>query len=86
MTHISQLTRKQLRMTINHPYVGLRLTPLIGDFVDQFRLANRSLYREDIINEATYSYNEQLATLAERSESREAINKMVSILRFHYEG
>lgn len=83
MTTITRSTRKQIRMTINHQYVGLRLTPLIGDFADQFRMANRGLYVDGVINEDTYYYNQELALKAERSESRDLINEMISILKFH---
>lgn len=82
---MSTKTLKYIRQTINHPYVGLRILPIIGDFTGHAMNVTKSLYNEDVINQDEFEHMKNLINDIERNETDASIKELISIFKVHAE-
>ena len=73
--------QREVSRAVNHPYVGLRITPMLGDFVSQSRITVKYLRAQDLITaEEQAELLEALSTIF-RTENRKLVNSVVDKLK-----
>ena len=80
---ITTKTLKYVRQTINHPYVGLKILPLIGDFTGHARNVTKSMYNEDVITEDERDMLYGAINEVERNESDIALRSIIDTFKFY---
>ena len=82
MTHN---TLKYIRQTINHPYVGIKILPLVGDFCGHATNVTKSLYNEDELTAEEYGEMMEMIFQIERHQNETALHELLLIFK-HYAG
>lgn len=73
--------KKQINEVVNHPYVGIRITPMLGDFISQSKITVDHLYMNGIVDRQKYHYLLMELRTIQKTESNQAIHRLVSYLR-----
>lgn len=80
---ISAKTLKYVRETINHPYVGIKILPLVGDFCGHAINVTNSLYDEECVTTRQYNDMLRMISLIERNQCEIALKSLLSIFNYH---
>ena len=51
---ITERTLKYVKETINHPYVGIKILPMVGDFCGHATNTAKALLRDEVITTDTF--------------------------------
>lgn len=78
---MTEKTRKYIKQTINHPYVGLRILPIIGDFTGHAMNVTKSLYNEDVIDKNEFEHMQSLINDIEKNERDSSVREIISIFK-----
>lgn len=84
--YIPKEVERNIKMMVNHPYASLRLLPMVGDFTDTARVANKSLYNNDMITLTQYHINIKLIRRIEMSGNPNLVREVVKMFKKHLEG
>ena len=82
---MSSKTKKYTKEVLYHPYVDLKLTPLVVDFTDHFENINRRWFEEGIITKQDFVNNNELAKTLRQTENPSVLEEIVSIIKYHLE-
>ena len=82
---LTHKTLKYVRQTINHPYVGLKILPLVGDFCGHATNVTKSLYNEGELTSEEYDEMLEMIFQVERHQNETALQELLSIFK-HYAG
>ena len=74
---ISIKTKKYINEVVNHPYVGMRILPFLGDFTGHARNVNKSLYSEGEISKEEFEHLQSLILSVERTENEKDLNILI---------
>lgn len=80
---ISDKTLKYTRQTINHPYVGIKILPLVGDFCSHAVNVTKSLHNEGQITKDQYNDMIQMILEIEKHQSEIALKSLLQIFKYH---
>ena len=82
---MSSKTKRYTKEVLCHPYVGLKLAPLVVDFTEHFENINRSWFEEGIITKQAFVSNNELAKTLRQTENPSVLEEIISIIEFHLE-
>jgi hypothetical protein len=82
---MSSKTQRYTKEVLYHPYVGLKLAPLVVDFTEHFENINRSWFEEGIITKQAFINNNDLAKTLRKTENPSVLEEIISIIKYHLE-
>ena len=82
---MSSKTKRYTKEVLYHPYVGLKLAPLVVDFTEHFENINTSWFEEGIITKQAFVSNNELAKTLRQTENPSVLEDIISIIEFHLE-
>ena len=82
---MSSKTKKYTKEVLYHPYVDLRLAPLVVDFTEHFENINRRWFEEGIITKQAFVNNNELAKTLRQTEDPSVLEEIISIIKYHLE-
>lgn len=82
---MSSETKRYTKEVLYHPYVDLKLAPLVVDFTDHFENINRRWFEEGIITKQTFINNNELAKTLRQTEDPSVLEEIVSIIKCYLE-
>lgn len=74
-------TKKYINQVLNHPYVGMRILPFLGDFAGHAGNVNKSLYNEGEINKKEFEFLNSLILSVEQNENEKDLNALLKTFR-----
>ena len=74
-------TKKYINQVLNHPYVGMRILPFLGDFAGHTRNITKSHNDEDEINKKEFDFLNSLILSVEQNENEKDLNMLLKTFK-----